>query len=72
MDTATPIGLLDDANSRRPVAIPLYLRLRHTHVIGAVGTGKSTLMEQMALHDILGGYGVAVLDPHGSLVPEQA
>jgi hypothetical protein len=43
-------------------------RLRHTHVIGASGTGKSTLLLQMIAQDIAAGRGVAVVDPHGDLV----
>ena len=68
MDTATPIGFRDGSDDRQPVCIPLELRLQHTHVIGHSRTGKSTLMERMALHDIQEGHGVAVLDPCGSLV----
>ena len=68
MDTPTPIGFRYGKSDQQPVCIPLDLRLRHTHVIGRTETGKSTLIEHMALHDIQGGHGVAVLDPHGSLV----
>jgi DNA helicase HerA-like ATPase len=42
-------------------------RLFHTYVIGKTGTGKSTLLETIALQDIVGGRGVAVIDPHGDL-----
>ena len=45
-------------------------RLRHTHVIGASGTGKSTLMVNAILQDVEAGRGVAVLDPHGDLIDE--
>lgn len=43
-------------------------RLRHMHVIGATGTGKSTLLLNMIAGDIRAGRGVAVLDPHGDLI----
>ena len=43
-------------------------RVRHIHVIGASGTGKSTLLFNLIREDILNGAGVAVLDPHGDLV----
>jgi len=43
-------------------------RLRHTHLIGATGTGKSTLLHSMIVQDIRNGNGVAVLDPHGDLI----
>jgi len=43
-------------------------RLRHMHVIGATGTGKSTLLLNMISQDINHGFGMAVLDPHGDLI----
>lgn len=43
-------------------------RLRHTHVIGATGTGKTTLILNLILQDIEHGHGLAVLDPHGDLI----
>lgn len=43
-------------------------RVRHTYVIGQTGTGKSTLLVQMALEDIRQGKGVCIIDPHGELV----
>ncbi len=45
-------------------------RFRHTYVIGQTGTGKSTLLQHMILHDIEAGRGVCVLDPHGPLVSD--
>ncbi|HEX5758580.1 MAG TPA: type IV secretion system DNA-binding domain-containing protein [Thermoanaerobaculia bacterium] len=45
-------------------------RMRHVHVIGAPGTGKSTLLVSLILQDIAAGNGVGVLDPHGDLVDE--
>ena len=43
-------------------------RVRHTHVIGGSGKGKSTLLFNLIRQDIENGEGVAVLDPHGDLV----
>src|SRR5205814_655768 len=43
-------------------------RVRHCHIIGASGTGKSTLLFNMIRQDIENGGGVALLDPHGDLV----
>ncbi len=43
-------------------------RSRHMHLIGASGTGKSTLLLTMTLQDLANGDGVGVLDPHGDLV----
>ncbi len=43
-------------------------RLKHMYIVGKTGTGKSTLLENMAIDDIRKGHGVAVLDPHGDTV----
>ena len=48
--------------------LPLEARMRHVHVIGASGTGKSTLLVSMILEDIKAGRGLAVIDPHGDLI----
>lgn len=43
-------------------------RLRHMHLIGATGTGKSSLLLKLIVQDIKEGNGIAVLDPHGDLI----
>jgi len=43
-------------------------RLKHTHIIGATGTGKSTFLINLISQDIQNRNGVAVLDPHGDLI----
>ncbi|MBT3539464.1 type IV secretory system conjugative DNA transfer family protein [Candidatus Parcubacteria bacterium] len=40
-------------------------RRRHLYVIGKSGSGKSVLIQNMAVQDIENGKGVAVVDPHG-------
>jgi len=52
----------------QPVSVPSNLRLKHTHIIGATGTGKSTLLVSMIAQDMQQDNGVAVLDPHGDLI----
>ena len=47
-------------------------RLLHVIVIGKMGTGNSTLMENMALQDLERGHGFALIDPHGDLVTRVA
>jgi GTPase SAR1 family protein len=42
-------------------------RSQHCYVIGATGTGKSTLLRRMIEQDIAGGEGLALIDPHGDL-----
>ena len=43
-------------------------RFSHVYVIGKTGTGKTTLLERMALQDLARGNGFAVIDPHGDMV----
>lgn len=43
-------------------------RSRHAYLIGASGTGKSTLLLNMIVQDIRNGHGIGVLDPHGDLI----
>ena len=45
-------------------------RLKHTHIVGATGTGKSTLIANLILQDIEQGIGVVLFDPHGDLVDD--
>ena len=66
--TGTPVGICSYAGTEHTVCIPPKLRASHTHLIGRTGTGKSSVMESMVLHDVRQGHGVAVLDPHGRLV----
>lgn len=49
------------------VSLPPEQRLRHTHIIGATGVGKSTLLLQMMKTDMESGNGITLLDPHGDV-----
>lgn len=40
-------------------------RSRHVYIIGQTGTGKSGLLELLALSDIYQNQGYAIIDPHG-------
>jgi Type IV secretion-system coupling protein DNA-binding domain len=53
-----------------PVTLSADGRVQHCYVIGASGTGKSTLLLNLILQDIHAGEGLAVLDPHGDLVDD--
>ena len=43
-------------------------RRYHMYAMGKTGTGKSTMLENMAIDDIREGRGLAVVDPHGDLI----
>jgi len=59
-----------DAVTDRPVALAAADARHHLHIIGATGTGKSTLLTNLILADVAAGRGVAVLDPKGDLVTD--
>jgi hypothetical protein len=69
-----PPGIVIGDNEHLGDIAPVYLadelRVRHTHIIGVSGTGKSSLLFNMIRQDIENGAGVAVLDPHGDLVKQ--
>jgi len=48
-------------------SLSLQDHLRHMAVIGATGSGKSSLLRHMAAQDIARGDGLLLLDPHGDL-----
>src|SRR5437667_1852914 len=62
------IGRIDFRNDNRLFGIKHEDRFSHVYVIGKTGTGKSTLLEIMALQDLESGNGFALIDPHGDLV----
>ncbi|OGE76673.1 MAG: hypothetical protein A3K05_00795 [Candidatus Doudnabacteria bacterium RIFCSPHIGHO2_01_48_18] len=43
-------------------------RRRHVYIIGKTGMGKTTMIENMIVQDIVAGNGVAFVDPHGDSV----
>jgi len=42
-------------------------RRKHIYIIGKTGTGKSTLIANMAINDMRNKEGMAIIDPHGDL-----
>jgi hypothetical protein len=63
--------ILADSNfpgHRRVLALDLEGRLRHVHILGPTGTGKSTLLVWMIVQDILAGHAVILIDPKGDVL----
>jgi hypothetical protein len=54
----------------RPVRLTPADSCFHVHLLGATGSGKSTLIATLALADISAGRGVVVVDPKGDLVTD--
>jgi ABC-type cobalamin/Fe3+-siderophores transport system ATPase subunit len=66
----TCLGETNFRNHRRRFGIKRADRRAHTYIIGKTGTGKSTLIGNLARQDIVHDEGLAILDPHGDLVEE--
>jgi hypothetical protein len=62
------IGINQHDGSSTEVRLTQEQRVRHCHILGGTGTGKSTLLFSMIQQDIHNGEGIAVLDPHGDLI----
>jgi hypothetical protein len=50
-----------------PVVLTPHDRARHVYLVGKTGEGKSTMLFNLAMNDIMAGEGIAVIDPHGDL-----
>jgi hypothetical protein len=65
-------GLLIGYNRHAGQTVEIRLspeqRVHHCHIIGASGTGKSTLLFNIVRQSIEDGEGIAVFDPHGDLI----
>ncbi|MBI4118653.1 MAG: type IV secretion system DNA-binding domain-containing protein [Parcubacteria group bacterium] len=52
-------------NEKRKFGIKEDDRRRHMYIIGKTGMGKTTMLENMIISDIIHGKGVGFIDPHG-------
>ncbi len=52
------------------VKIKIDDRRRHMYIIGQTGTGKSTMMKNMMIQDVLAGNGCCIIDPHGDFATD--
>jgi CxxC-x17-CxxC domain-containing protein len=63
-------GKCDFRNQNRLFGINRKDRRQHMYVIGKTGTGKSVLLHNMIVQDMVNGEGLCVVDPHGELVED--
>jgi hypothetical protein len=63
-----PIAASNYPGTHADIRLSVIDRLRHVWVAGPTGTGKTTLLANMALYDINAEHGVVVVDASGSLV----
>ena len=61
------LGQVRFRDDHRPVGITREARRRHVYVVGATGTGKSTLLINLMNQAILNGEGLTMVDVHGDL-----
>ena len=64
-----PIGVTD-VGTPRPVGLAVADARHHLHVIGATGSGKSTLMTNLVLDDVEAGRGAVIVDPKGDMITD--
>src|SRR3989344_4482052 len=65
MNDITIFGITNFRHQQKQFGIKLDDRRRHMYAIGKTGMGKTTLLENMAIADILAGRGIGFVDPHG-------
>jgi len=66
----TLFAVTDYRDIRKRFGIKEKNRRGHIYIIGKTGTGKSTLIKNMAISDIRAGKGLALIDPHGDLAED--
>jgi len=64
------IGETTFRNERKKFGIKLDDRRRHVYIIGKTGMGKTVLLKNMAIQDIMHGHGLGFIDPHGEAAEE--
>jgi hypothetical protein len=69
-ENITILGETTFRNQNKKFGIKLDDRRRHIYVIGKTGMGKTALLANMAIQDILAGRGVGFIDPHGEAAEE--
>src|SRR6266851_7196151 len=69
-DFVTNFARTNFRGDRRLFGIKRADRRAHMYIIGKTGTGKSTLIVNLAHQDLVHGEGFALFDPHGDLVEQ--
>ena len=70
MEEILYLGTTNFRNQERKFGIKIDDRRRHVYIIGKSGVGKTTLLTNMVVSDIIAGRGVCLVDPHGEAAEE--
>ena len=70
MEDINFIGYTTYRQTYKKFGIKLDDRRRHIYIIGKTGMGKSELLKNMAIQDIVSGKGIAFVDPHGEVAED--
>ncbi len=62
------LGVNEFRGEKKVIRLRTNDRRRHTYAIGATGSGKSVLLENLAYQDMMDGRGFCFIDPHGDAV----
>jgi hypothetical protein len=61
----TILGYNEFRGVRKEIRLAKEDRRRHMYILGQTGVGKSTMLENLAVQDMLAGNGFCFIDPHG-------
>lgn len=64
------IGVNEHQNKELDIYLNDSQLVQHSHIIGATGVGKSTLLANLTLEKINTGVGTILFDPHGDIVED--
>jgi len=70
MDEGFLLGYNEFRGTKKQIRLSTNDRRRHTYFIGQTGTGKTSLLNNLAYQDMMDGRGFAFIDPHGDAVEE--
>lgn len=62
------LGLPESLAMTDKLVLPGEYRPTHIYVVGASGSGKSSLLKNLLIQDLRSSIGMCVIDPHGDLV----
>jgi len=69
-DDITIFAKTNFRGEEKPFGIKLDDRRRHMYIVGKTGMGKSVMLKNLVIQDIIKGRGVAFIDPHGDSAEE--